>query len=596
MMEGMRFDEEEDFITCMVPPPTTNNGVLSDAVRADHNKNREEETTTTATAAAANHDTGDNRCSSPFSATRTRGIIGGSILLVSLLVVVIAFVRSSSEFALSSSSKLVVPAVNDDYDGTKYGRYELVDIIDHDETSFTQGFEIVSYNKVQIMMNYYNHHHQKMKQRERENLNGNENDDDDDEKKNNEINNNEIMMMMTSNAENNNSTSTTIHTTNTITPTPSSPQLQVVASSSSSSSSSSYSNTENKYYIESEGQYGYSSLRIVELLTGKIVQEIPIDTQFFAEGCTYYLHDQYQYNATKPTSTTTTITVRIVQLTWQQGQGFVYELTIPINDGNDHDNGSDSDSTSTDTEMFSLERIGDFTFASSTTNGEASTTNGEGWGIIYYPITNQFIVSDGTEYIHFWELIDNENNANEETTTGTSNFNFHLIHKLRVTRSVRRTTNTANIEDGWKEQPVYKLNELEWDPYYNNGTTLLSNIWQSNNIVRIQLPSSLALVLEEEYDNDNDTINNNNTNNNYVAGRCLYQYDMSELVSLAFINYTNRIQGSVLNGIAFVYDDTNPNDNGNTAINTTTAPIPIRNEFWVTGKYWPKMFRVRFLH
>ncbi len=61
------------------------------------------------------------------------------------------------------------------------------------------------------------------------------------------------------------------------------------------------------YFYESTGQYGFSTLRKVEIETGKIVQNIGLDKKYFAEGMTIYKD-------------------KIYQLTWKENIGFVYDL------------------------------------------------------------------------------------------------------------------------------------------------------------------------------------------------------------------------------------------------------------------------------
>ena len=61
------------------------------------------------------------------------------------------------------------------------------------------------------------------------------------------------------------------------------------------------------YVWESTGKYGESKLRKVELETGKVVQEIALDDQYFAEGIAM-------------------IQGRIYQLTWKEKKCFVYDL------------------------------------------------------------------------------------------------------------------------------------------------------------------------------------------------------------------------------------------------------------------------------
>jgi glutamine cyclotransferase len=85
------------------------------------------------------------------------------------------------------------------------------------------------------------------------------------------------------------------------------------------------------------------------------------------------------------------------------------------------------------------------------------------------------------------------------------------------------------------EQLVSRLNELEWDPF---SETVLANVWQQNYIVRIDP----------------------------LTGFVTHRYDMQSLSRPANAN--------VLNGIAH-----------------TNIP----NEFWVTGKLWPNMYRVRLI-
>ena len=63
---------------------------------------------------------------------------------------------------------------------------------------------------------------------------------------------------------------------------------------------------------ESTGQYGASSLRKVNVKTGEIIQNLPLDNAYFAEGITHF-------------------DGKIIQLTWKKKLGFVYnanDLTL----------------------------------------------------------------------------------------------------------------------------------------------------------------------------------------------------------------------------------------------------------------------------
>ncbi|MFD0763202.1 glutaminyl-peptide cyclotransferase [Lutibacter aestuarii] len=63
----------------------------------------------------------------------------------------------------------------------------------------------------------------------------------------------------------------------------------------------------NGYLYEGTGRKGSSYIRKVELTSGKVLQQIDLDDQYFGEGITIFNH-------------------KIYQLTWQSGVGFVYNL------------------------------------------------------------------------------------------------------------------------------------------------------------------------------------------------------------------------------------------------------------------------------
>ena len=95
--------------------------------------------------------------------------------------------------------------------------------------------------------------------------------------------------------------------------------------------------------LESTGLVGHSSLRRVELETGKVLQKVNVPPPFFAEGITL-------------------LNGKIYQLTWQDGVGFIYDA-------------------------WTFEKIGTFKY------------DGEGWGL-----TNDgqsLILSDGSAQLRF---------------------------------------------------------------------------------------------------------------------------------------------------------------------------------------------------
>ena len=94
---------------------------------------------------------------------------------------------------------------------------------------------------------------------------------------------------------------------------------------------------------ESTGQYGSSSLRQVELKTGRVVKSVPVSREFFAEGMTIF-------------------NGKVYQLTWQEKRAFVYDAQ-------------------------DFRRVGEFKYA------------GEGWGLTHDG--ESLVMSDGTSTLRF---------------------------------------------------------------------------------------------------------------------------------------------------------------------------------------------------
>lgn len=227
--------------------------------------------------------------------------------------------------------------------------------------------------------------------------------------------------------------------------------------------------SDDTFVYESTGLYGSSSIRKVDLQSGQVMQQYNSPSDIFGEGLAYYYDDDTVNGAGG----------RLIHITWKSQRGFILDADT-------------------------LQLVEEFSF---------STTKNEGWGITYNPNTDEFIVSDGSEYLHFW-------NRNREE-----------LRKVKVTSKSKSGFCLFRGASG-----VSNLNELEWD---DATKTVLANVWQTDNIVRI------------------DPLN----------GNIITWYDMSDL-------YNNRAIGAdVLNGIAF---------------------NPYQDELWLTGKKWPHMYQVRF--
>ncbi|KAG7346779.1 glutaminyl-tRNA synthetase [Nitzschia inconspicua] len=102
--------------------------------------------------------------------------------------------------------------------------------------------------------------------------------------------------------------------------------------------------------FESTGLYGQSTIRILDPDTANVLKTVPMDNRLFGEGMAYY----------KDT---------LVQITWKSQKGFIYNMTT-------------------------LETIHEYQFAS---------TRNEGWGITWDRCKDELIITDGSEFLHFWD-------------------------------------------------------------------------------------------------------------------------------------------------------------------------------------------------
>lgn len=101
------------------------------------------------------------------------------------------------------------------------------------------------------------------------------------------------------------------------------------------------------FLYESTGHYGHSSLRKVDLITGKIIEERTLDRKFFAEGLA-----SFEQN--------------LVQLSWKSGTAFIYKI-----------------------DNFDLIKTVNYP--------------GEGWGLTTY--NTQLIMSDGSPVLRFLDPV-----------------------------------------------------------------------------------------------------------------------------------------------------------------------------------------------
>lgn len=220
----------------------------------------------------------------------------------------------------------------------------------------------------------------------------------------------------------------------------------------------------NGYLYESTGYHGQSQIRRIDPTTGEVLASLNVDSNYFGEGLAHFV-DGNGVDC-------------LIHLTWQEETGFIYRAS-------------------------DFEILKTFSF---------TTFKREGWGITFDPINKEFIVSDGSQYLHVWD---------SET----------LQETRRI--AVQMPQPTA---DGTFLQPIPYLNELEW---YDKDT-ILANVWYTDVIVRI------------------------NTSNGNVEK--VYRFDNL---------YKERIaKADCFNGVA-----------------VTDTPRIV----YVTGKWWPHLYKIQLL-
>jgi glutamine cyclotransferase len=187
--------------------------------------------------------------------------------------------------------------------------------------------------------------------------------------------------------------------------------------------------------LEGSGLYGgKSSLRMVHIPTGTVLQHHSLESTYFGEGVTLFPCDNFtSFGIVNNASLSYNIKINncIIQLTWREKTGFLY----PIDQ---------------------WDKVQPFTY---------TTTTGDGWGIAYHPQRHVLYVSDGSQYIHIWD---------PSTLQTTSK------------RAVQYQWPSTTTGHAPRSQSAYYLNELEWDVH---SATLLANVYQQDVILRIDVDS-----------------------------------------------------------------------------------------------------------
>ena len=169
----------------------------------------------------------------------------------------------------------------------------------------------------------------------------------------------------------------------------------------------------NGFLYEGTGLHGSSELRKLDPSNpSTALMTHTMSSKYFGEGITFYTDKQGNE--------------RILQITWREKTAFVYDANT-------------------------FEVIKEFSY---------DTSNGEGWGITFIPQTCEFVVSDGSYHLMFWDC---------ET----------FVEKRRV---------VVNYYQESKASPVKLLNELEIMKIGgddDDNYVILANVWYQDVLLQI---------------------------------------------------------------------------------------------------------------
>ena len=273
---------------------------------------------------------------------------------------------------------------------------------------------------------------------------------------------------------------------------------------------------------------------------------------------------------------------RIIQLTWKNKMGFIYRIVNPPkNNDNNNDHGNNSPPPSP-----TLELIQKFTY---------ETNTNEGWGITFIPQTNEFYVSDGSEYIHVWDA--------------------------STLQEKRRMAVTLQRDDGSVVQLKY-LNELEFVDFGDDGAGAaergVANGGRGSGVNDKQECRQVENNNDEgngDVDSDQSCTNNNvessmtnddkERSNKEGGGVRALSSSMSILANVWYQDVLIRID-PITAKVTRVYDlsDIYPYEqrqrDGADCLNgiSVTGGSGDGNEgieLYVTGKLWPNIYRIRLI-
>ena len=165
------------------------------------------------------------------------------------------------------------------------------------------------------------------------------------------------------------------------------------------------------------------------------------------------------------------------------------------------------------------------------------TTLDEGWGITFAKSSSSSSSSSSSD----------DRKDVFYVTDGSPNLH---TWDMESKQQIRKVTVQYRRLDMPQPKQVYYLNELEWDPA---TSTILMNVWNEDLLLRVDPNTGFVQTI----------------------------YDLSTL----FPKGERSFRTDVMNGVALTYDSTMP------MAQEMTKP----DEVWVTGKLWPKRYRIRLI-
>ena len=210
---------------------------------------------------------------------------------------------------------------------------------------------------------------------------------------------------------------------------------------------------------------------------------------------------------------------RLIQLTWKNKVGFIYSLP-------------------------DLKVIREFKY---------DTVTGEGWGITFVEHTNEFYVSDGSEWLMVWdaETLEEKRRLTVTFDRGSETVTVNLVNELEFVDF------DPNLNGEAPNMP--KCDESSGDtghaecrndtPQFTSSMKILANIWYQDVIVAIDP----------------------------ISGEVKRVYNLKDIYPM---NQRHKDGADCLNGISVT---------GDTPDSKTGLQI------WVTGKLWPSMYRIQLI-